>query len=68
MMLREIILFGFLVKCVISSASVEWKQLDYVFPNFGERNRALSERRFIPMNNIPLDVDVDYRGEFCNII
>jgi hypothetical protein len=37
---------------------VEWKQLDFNFPNNSERERALRENQFIPENCLPLDMDV----------
>lgn len=55
--------FGFLTQWFLASSDVEWKQLDFLFPSFGERMCALNQSRFIPMNNIPFDVDVDYRGK-----
>lgn len=41
---------------------VEWKQLDFEFPNNNERDLAIKEKRFVASNCIPLDADVDYKG------
>jgi Major royal jelly protein len=41
----------------------EWKQLDFNFPNARARTEALQRGLFVPQNNFPIDVDVDYRGE-----
>ncbi|XP_065091657.1 major royal jelly protein 1-like [Ochlerotatus camptorhynchus] len=40
----------------------QWKSLDFVFPTPKDRENAISSRRFIPENCIPLDMDVDYNS------
>lgn len=39
----------------------EWKQLDFNFPNPRARTEAVQKGLFVPQNNFPIDVDVDYR-------
>lgn len=41
---------------------VEWNQLDFEFPESGERDRAIGDKRFIQKNCLPMDVDVKYAG------
>jgi hypothetical protein len=41
----------------------EWRQLDFNFPNPRARDDAIRRRLFVPQNNFPIDVDVDYNGE-----
>lgn len=40
----------------------QWKSLDYPFSSPKEREEAIASGRFIPENNIPLDMDVDYNS------
>lgn len=68
------LLFIFCVELSISSAQIqfdlmrirEWKQLDFNFPNPRARDEAIRRRLFVPQNNFPIDVDVDYNGEKSN--
>lgn len=41
----------------------EWSQLDFNFPSPRARTEAVQRRNFVPENNFPIDVDVDYQGE-----
>lgn len=40
-----------------------WKALEFAFPNSQAREDAILLGDFIPGNPVPIDVDVDYRGE-----
>lgn len=40
--------------------------MDYKFPNDEIRRKALADKLFVPSNIIPIDIDVDYRGEFMS--
>lgn len=40
----------------------EWKDLEYEFPTEAERQAALNNKLYIPHNGIPIDVDVQYKG------
>uniref|UniRef100_T1E2M1 Putative yellow salivary protein n=1 Tax=Psorophora albipes TaxID=869069 RepID=T1E2M1_9DIPT len=40
----------------------QWNSLDYVFPTPQDREQAITSRRFIPDNCIPIDMDVDYNS------
>jgi hypothetical protein len=40
----------------------EWTQLDYNFPTAQIRADAIQRKLFVPLNNVPIDVDVDYIG------
>lgn len=44
----------------------EWKQMDFSFPNKQARDEAYRKGIFVPENNFPIDVDVDYSGEKFN--
>lgn len=42
---------------------VQWKQLNFEFPDECEREIAIKEGRFIPENCVPYDVDLQYKGQ-----
>lgn len=41
----------------------QWKQIDYAFPTLQDRDYAIRNKLFIQNNVVPIDVDVDYKGE-----
>lgn len=46
----------------------EWKSIDFAFPTEKLRLDALSSRKFIPGNAVPIDVDIHYKSELnCGI-
>jgi uncharacterized protein YifN (PemK superfamily) len=65
-MLKIVVLLSILTSGISARGSfpsiVEWKQLDFIFPNGSERERAINEKRFVATECVPLDVDVQYRG------
>ncbi|XP_011194670.1 protein yellow [Zeugodacus cucurbitae] len=36
----------------------EWKYLDFEYPTYAQRQRAIAKREFVPENNLPLGIDV----------
>ena len=42
----------------------EWKKLDFNFPTTFARNDAINTKKWIPENAFPIDMDVDYYGEY----
>lgn len=61
-----IFLCFFIVKPISSDLLpiVEWKQLDFLFPNENERQLAINEGRFNASTCVILDADVHYRGNY----
>lgn len=41
----------------------EWNTLDYVFPQPFVRQQAIQNGQFVPNNGVPIDIDIDYRGD-----
>lgn len=78
MMIAGYLRFSFLVALVVGYQSniqpnfptnneklktvFEWKDLEYEFPNEADRQEALNNKLYVPHNGIPIDVDVQYRG------
>jgi len=42
----------------------DWRQLDYNFPTFTARDAAIKSGQFVRINCVPIDVAVDYQGNF----
>lgn len=42
----------------------QWGQMEFAFPTPEHRQLAIYQRKFIEGNAVPIDVDVDYSGEF----
>lgn len=40
----------------------EWKELEFEFPSPNIRENAILNNGYIPGNSVPIDVDIDYRG------
>ena len=60
-----LLLKAFSILCVADLEIVcQWNQMDFAFPTIQEKNYAISNKLFIKNNVIPIDVDVDYKGEF----
>lgn len=39
-----------------------WMDIEYEFPSLEYKNAAIKAGQYIPLNGIPIDVDVDYKG------
>lgn len=39
-----------------------WMDIEYEFPSLEHKNAARKAGQYIPLNGIPIDVDVDYKG------
>lgn len=44
-----------------------WRQMDFVFPSPAIRQQAINDGSFVASNVIPIDVAVDYKGNFTKI-
>lgn len=42
---------------------IKWKQIDFDFPDKATREEAISSKKFVPGNAVPVDVDVYYAGK-----
>lgn len=40
----------------------QWNDMEFEFPSPGEREIAILNKDYIPGTAVPIDVDVDYRG------
>ncbi len=40
----------------------QWNQMEFAFPSPELRQLAIYQRKYIPGNSVPIDVDVDYSG------
>lgn len=45
----------------------QWKEMDFEFPSPEDRENAILNNVYIPGNAVPIDVDVDYRGNLAAI-
>lgn len=41
----------------------EWKELEFQFPTPEDKNLALLSGKYVPGNAVPIDVQVDYKGD-----
>lgn len=39
-----------------------WMDIEYEFPSISHKDAAIKAGQYIPLNGIPIDVDVDYKG------
>lgn len=42
----------------------EWKEMEFEFPSHDVRESAILNKLYIPGNAVPIDLDIDYRGNF----
>lgn len=40
----------------------EWKEMEFEFPSHEIRETAILNNLYIPENAVPIDLDIDYRG------
>lgn len=42
----------------------EWKEMEFEFPSRDIRESAILNKNYIPGNSVPIDIDIDYRGNW----
>lgn len=40
----------------------QWSEMEFAFPSADHRQVAIYQRKYVPGNAVPIDVDVDYSG------
>lgn len=41
-----------------------WMDMEYEFPSAAHKDAAVRAGQYVPLNGIPIDVDVDYKGRY----
>lgn len=42
----------------------QWKEMEFAFPTAEHRHLAVMQGKYIRGNSVPIDMDLDYSGEF----